>query len=149
VNFADAITVIVTSPFLLAVADGGMGSNNMVVALPFIRIDRGPHSSEGVNVLFQGRLIGVMGHSEPNLSALAANRAHNRRAVIVISTVARLFIGPSSGRILGIGVKVTFFPPRSGTSRQFPSPHLLRVFGVDVVPHWLEFLGGPRARWAD
>jgi hypothetical protein len=50
-DFADAITIVVAGPFLLTVADRRMRPNDMVVALPFIGIDRDPGLGEGVDMV--------------------------------------------------------------------------------------------------
>jgi hypothetical protein len=63
VNLPDAITIVVAGPLLVAVADGGVGSNDMIVALPFIRMDGRLNLSEGVDVFFQSLLVGVMNQS--------------------------------------------------------------------------------------
>lgn len=148
-NFADAIAIVVTSPFLVAVADGGMGANDVIVARPFIRIDSGSNLGEGVDVIFQSLLVGVMDQPETDLPTLAANCAHNWGAIIVVSAVSRLFIGPPPWGIVWIAVIVTFFPPHSETFRLFQSGYPLRGFGVGDVQHWFEFRGGPHAPFAD
>lgn len=148
-NFADAIAIIITSPFLVAVTNGGMGTNNVIVALPFIRIDSGSPLSEGVDVFFQSLLVGVMDQPEPDLATLAANCAHNRGAIIIVSAVSTPFVGPPPWGVVWIAVIVTFFPPRSETSRQFQSVHRARGFGAGPVGHWLEFLAGLRAWFGD
>jgi hypothetical protein len=60
VNLPDAITIVVAGPLLVAVADGGVGSNDMIVTLPFIRMDGSPRLGEGVDVFFQRLLVSVM-----------------------------------------------------------------------------------------
>ena len=121
----------------------------MVIALPFIGIDGDPGLGEGVDMSFQGLLIGVMDQPQPDLTALAANRAHDWRTIIVISAVTALFIGPSAGRIIRVRVIITFFPPHSETFRRFQLVHRLRGLGVGDVGRWLEFLGELHAPWAD
>jgi hypothetical protein len=59
-DLADAVTVVVAGPLLVAVADGGMGSNDMIVTLPFIRMDGSTRLGKGVDVFFQRLLVGVM-----------------------------------------------------------------------------------------
>lgn len=142
VNLADTIAIVIPSPFLVRVTDGDMGSNDMVVALPFIGIDRDPNLGEGVNLFFQGFLVGMINHPQPDLAALATNRAHNRRAVISIGAVSTLFVGAGTRRVVWVAVIVTFFPPRSETSHRFQSDYHLRRFGVVDVGHWLVFPGG-------
>ena len=41
VNFTDAVAIIIPGPFFSAVADGSVGSDNVVVSLPFIGVDLG------------------------------------------------------------------------------------------------------------
>ena len=40
-NFTNAIAIIIPGPFFSAVADGGVGSDDVVVSLPFIGVDLG------------------------------------------------------------------------------------------------------------
>jgi hypothetical protein len=40
-NLADTVAIIITGPFFLAVADSSMGPDDMIVALPFIGVERG------------------------------------------------------------------------------------------------------------
>ena len=120
----------------------------MIVTLPFIGINRDPDLGEGVNLFFEGFLVGMINHPQPDLATLATNRAHNRWAVIIIGAVSTLFVGPGTRRVVWIAVIVTFFPPRSETSRRFQSDYRLRRFGVVDVGHWLVFLGGLDAPFA-
>ncbi len=139
---SDTITVIIAGPLFLAMADRCVGTNDMIVALPFIGVDRNPTLSEGVNVFFEGFLVGMMHHAQPHLPAITAYGPHDRGAVIIVSAMPPLFIGPTAWGIFRITVIVTFFPPRSETSRQFQSVHLSRGLGADRLGHWLEFPGG-------
>jgi hypothetical protein len=90
-----------------------------------------------------------MDQPEPDLPTLAANCAHNRGAIIVVSAVSPLFIGSPPWGIVWVAVIVTFFPPNSETSRLFQSGYPVRVFGVGDVQHWFEFRGGPQALFGD
>lgn len=38
-NFTDAVAIIISGPFFVGVTDGGVGSDDMVVSLPFIGVD--------------------------------------------------------------------------------------------------------------
>jgi len=146
-DLPDAVTVVIAGPLLVTVADGGMGANDMIVALPFIRMDGRPSLGEAVDVFFQGLLVGVMNQPQPHLPTFAANRAHNRGSVIIVSAMTALFIGPWTGRVVRTAVIVTFFPPHSETSRQFQSGYRLRGFEVAGVGHWFASLGAPHARF--
>ena len=136
VYLANAIPVIITSPFMFAVADSGMRANDVVVAQPFVGIDLNAGQCERMDVMFEGFLVGVMNHPQTNVATLATNRPHNWRTIIVIGAMAALFVGPTSGRIIRIGMILTFFPPHSGTFRLFQSVHRTMALGVDDVLHW-------------
>ena len=148
-NLSDTIAIIIPSPLFVTVANRGVGTNDMIVALPFIGVDRNPTLSEGVNVFFEGFLVGMMHHAQPHLPTITAYGSHHRGAVIIISAMPPLFIGPKAGGIIRITVIVTFFPPRSETSRQFQSVCLLSGFEVDPVGHWLVSPGVLREPFAD
>jgi hypothetical protein len=148
-NLSDTVSVIITGPLFLAVADGSMGPDDMIVALPFIGVDRSPNLSEGMNVFFESFPVGMMHHTQPHLSTITTYGPNDRGAVIIVSAMTRLFIGPTAGWIIRITVIVTFFPPRSETSRQFQSVHLSRGFGADRVGHWLESPGVLRVPFDD
>src|SRR5690606_11076782 len=54
------------------------------------------------------------------LAAVPADDAGNRRGVIGVVAVAAPLVSPPPGRVVGVGVPLAFFPPRSGTSRRPP-----------------------------
>ena len=148
-NLSDTIAIIITGPFFFTVTDRGVGTDDMIVALPFIGVNHDPNLSEGVDVVFQGLLVGMMHYSQAYLSTVTAYGANDRGAVIIVSAMPLLFIGPTAGRIIWVAVIVTFFPPRSETSRQFQSVCLLSGFEVDPVGHWLVSPGVLREPFAD
>jgi hypothetical protein len=59
VHFADAIPIVVTRPFLLAVADRRVAANDVVVALPFVGEYHGLSQGEGMDVVNQRCSVGV------------------------------------------------------------------------------------------
>jgi hypothetical protein len=72
----------------------------------------------------QRLFIGVLYDSQATLAAPPPDRADHGRAVILVGAVPALFIGsPTWGGRLAWGF-FSFFPPRSETSRQFPSAGL-------------------------
>lgn len=148
-HLSDTIAIIVTSPLLFAVADRCMRTDDVIVAPPFIGVDHDPNLSEGVDVIFQSFLVGMMHHSQAYLSTVTAYGTDNRGTVIIVGAMPPLFVGPTAGRIIRITVIVTFFPPRSETSRQFQSVRLLSGFEVDPVGHWLVSPGVLRVPFAD
>jgi hypothetical protein len=150
-DFTDAIAIVIVSPFFLTMTNGGVGPKNVIVALPLIRIDRGTQAGEGVNVFFQGLLVGMLNPSQPNLATLASHGADNSWTIIIISAVTTLFIGPASRGIAPVAVIVTFFPPHAQreTFRPFQSGHRLKRFGVGDGRRWPEFLAGPRGPFGD
>ncbi len=38
-NFANTIAIVISGPFFVGVTNGGVGTDNMIVALPFISVD--------------------------------------------------------------------------------------------------------------
>ena len=146
-NFTNAIAIIISGPFFSAVADGGVGPDDVVVSLPFIGVDLGADQGEGVDVLFQSLAVGVMDDPQANLACFPTHRSDHGRPVIGIAPVANLFISPATGGISRIRMIVTFFPLRSETFHPFQSGCHLKAFEVDAVPHGLEFLGGLGARF--
>ena len=135
VYLANAIPVIITSPFMFAVADSGMRANDVVVAQPFVGIDLIASQGAGMDVMFEGFLVGVMNHPQANLTTLTANRPHNWRTIIVIGAMAALFVGPTTRGIIRVGMILTFFPPHSETFRRFQSVHRTMALVVDGVLH--------------
>ena len=148
-NLSDTIAVIIAGPLFLAMADRRVGTDDMIVARPFIGVDRDPNLGEGVNLFFEGCLVGMLDHSQPHLPTFTAYGPHDRGPVIIVTAMPPLFIGPTAGGIFRITVIVTFFPPRSETSRQFQSVHLSRGFGADRLGRWLEFPGVLRVPFGD
>ena len=149
VDFSNTIAIVITSPLFFTVADRGVGTDEMIVARPFIGVDRHPNLGEGVNVFFEGCLVGMLDHSQPHLPTFTAYGPHDRGPVIIVGAMTALFIGPTAWGIIWITVIVTFFPPRSETSRQFQSVHLSRGFGADRLGRWLEFPGVLRVPFGD
>jgi hypothetical protein len=146
-NFANTVAIIISGPFFLAVADGRVGTDDVVVSLPFIGVDLGSGQGEGVDVAFQGFTVRVVDDPQASLTRFSAHRPDDRRTVIGIGSVADLFIGSAARGISWIAVIVTFFPPHSETFHPFQSGYHLKEFEVDAVPHWLGFLGGLGARF--
>jgi tRNA (cytidine(34)-2'-O)-methyltransferase len=62
--------------------DGNVGTDDMVVGLPFISVDLGSGKSVGVDVVFQGFAIRVMDDSEASLTRFPAHHPDHRRTVI-------------------------------------------------------------------
>jgi len=137
VDLAKAIPVIITSPFMFTVADSCMRANDVVIAQPFVGIDLNAGQGAGMDMMFEGFLVGVVNHPQANLTTLTTNRPHNRRTIIVIGAMAALFVGPTARGIIKIGMILTFFPPHSETFRRFQSVHRVMALAVDGVGHWL------------
>jgi hypothetical protein len=148
-NFADAVAVIISRPFSLTMTDRGMGSDDMVVATPLVREDLGTDSGRLVNVLAQGFLVGMMNDPQSNLAGFSANRAHNRRAIVLVRPMSTLVVGSASGWVAWIAMGVTFFPPRSETSHRFQSGRRIRLWSVAVARHWLGAFGVDPRRSGD
>jgi hypothetical protein len=53
VNFTKPIFIIILSPLIVAVANGYMGMNDVVVTLPLIRVNLGISLGEGMDMVFE------------------------------------------------------------------------------------------------
>lgn len=103
--------VIVPCPFLLTVTDCRVYANDVIVALPFVGEYHCISQGEGVDVVNQGLFVRVVNRPQAHLPAFTADRADNRRQVIVIGAVSRPLVSSSAWWIIGISVKFAFFPP--------------------------------------
>src|SRR5437762_3021781 len=69
-HFSDAISVIITRPFLEGVAHSGMSTPQPVVAYPLVSVHLCQLIGELVNVTSQGLSSGVFDHSQAYLPTL-------------------------------------------------------------------------------
>ena len=127
--FTDAIAVVIASPFLLAMTDRRMWTQDMVVTLPFVSKHFTASQSKLVDVLTECSFVGIVCHAQVHLSTLVSNCSHHRRTVILIRAMSALFIGSTAWWSAWSQVFFTFFPQRSGTFHLFQSAGLPKV-------HW-------------
>ena len=123
VNFAYAISVIISRPLVLTVTNRAVRPLHLVIALPFIGVTDGRLLSVAMHMLVQGLAIRTLTDAQAALPTLPANRANHRRPVIFIVAMTASFVGSTTRRIKRIAVLFAFFPPRSETSRRFPCRH--------------------------
>jgi hypothetical protein len=124
VDLPDAIAIIIPGPFFLTVIDGGMSADDMIVTPILIGIEGAAGLGETMPVSAQSSFGRIEHDPQPHLACFPTDRAHNRGAVIGLSASSRSFVSPTSRRISPVEVFVTFFPPRSETSRRFQSVFL-------------------------
>ncbi len=125
VNFTHTITVVVSRPLLLTVADRVMCSLDLVVALPLIRVTTGSALRKLMHMLLQSLTIRMLVHSQAALPTRSADGSHHWWSIIVIGAVPTPLVRSTTRRIKRIGVLFAFFPPRSETSRRFQSRSLV------------------------
>ena len=122
-DFASAITIIISRPFVDTMADRGMGWMTAPVALPFVGVQpraasRNVFGEEGTAC----PPVRVVAHPEALLTRVARDDADDGGPIVGIGAVAFALIGPSTWRVTGIAMGRAFFPPRSGTVRQPQKP---------------------------
>ena len=83
-HFADAVPIIVTSPFLDGMTDGGMGSLELVIAVRFIGVDLSIRLGELMHMPTESGPCRIVDNAQPYLSALSPNRPDDGRTVVGI-----------------------------------------------------------------
>ena len=136
-DLPDAIAIIVARPFFLAVTHRVVSTLDAVVTLPFIGVTSGVSFSIPMDVLLQRLAIGMVPHAQATLSTVAPYGADNGRPIVVVRSMPPLLIGATPGGIKRIGVFLTFFPPRSETSRPFPCLDLAMPWSLTSYSRWL------------
>ena len=112
-NLAHTIAIVIARPFVLTVIDGRMRQLQAMVTAILVRIDdrRVCWHGFGQNAL-TGGLVTVTNHPAALFATLAADDMNDRRPVVVVGAMARLFIGAAAGRIGWVAMRRTFFPRR-------------------------------------
>src|SRR5215210_267494 len=141
-HFPDPICVVIPRPLLHAVRDRPMLPFDLLVSAPLVSMDRCFAVRVAVNVGYQGLLVGVFDNPQPYPSRFPAHAPDYRRAVVLVCAVASSLVGAPPRRIIGIGMPITFFPPRSETSRRSRHAHPSEVSPAGVRGH---FRGAPCA----
>ena len=127
-HFADAVSIIVARPLAVAVhrtsvmhsrVPGLEFVGDRQIAAPLVRVEDRRAFGHAALDHRQTRLgIRMMAHEEPDRVALTPDEREDRWPVGFISAVPSSFVGAASGRVLRVGVRRAFFPPRSGTTHQ-------------------------------
>jgi hypothetical protein len=110
-DFTNAITIVISCPFVFSMVDRDMLAWNLSVPCPFIGIDRRVGLRETDQVPLQSLTISVLDDPQPNASALTPDRADDGRTVIIIGAMPALFVGSTAGWVRGIIVFSAFFSP--------------------------------------
>jgi hypothetical protein len=114
VNFADTISIIITSPLALTghVAYGRMFPSRlvqMVVGPPFIRVDNRIWPRLCDEKRLQGRTVTVRANLQAKDAACASDKTDNRKAIIVPHAMPAHSVRPAAGPIRRIGVFQALF----------------------------------------
>ncbi len=125
VDLADAVAVIVARPLVSTGFElvAHLLSNppvlgEPVVATPFVRVDDGSRSGALEHLGMDFPCSAGMQDLKGKLPGRAIDHAQNRDAVVFPAAVSLDLIASLARRIFGIGMRRTFFPPRSGTTRR-------------------------------
>ncbi len=109
-DLTNAVTIVISCPFVFSKIDRDMLAWNLIVPCPFIGIDGRAGLRETEQVLLQSLTVRMLDDTQPNGSTRTPDRADDRRTVIIIGTVPALFVGPTTGWVRGIIVFLAFFP---------------------------------------
>ena len=123
-DFFDAVAVIVTRPFVLAVTDGRVCARQVFVAAPFVGVTRRAGLRRRRDVLLQAWLVRMRNDGQAHLPTCTPKGTDDRRTIIFIGSVTFAFIRAPTRRIVGVEMRLAFFPPRSETSRRFQLRYL-------------------------
>jgi hypothetical protein len=119
VHFAPSITIIIPSPFLLAVADRGVLGVQPDVIAALIGEEQGSFQCDArFDNRAAARLVSMLDHPVTVGLGGPTDDADNRRAVVLVRATSLALVRPSAWWISLVGMLATFFPPRSGTPRR-------------------------------
>src|SRR5512135_1080910 len=133
-HLTNAVSVVVPRPLPLGVADRGVAAAHRgepVVPAPLIGVDRDHRPTRTPHDPPRRRAVGVRDDGQADLPALPSHHPADRWAVVLPAPVAGGLVGPPPRRVLGVAVRHTFFPPRSGTPRRPPGPGHPAASGPD------------------
>ena len=117
-------------------------SVDLIVAFPFVGIDRCFGSRTAVNVRAKALPVRAAKHLQAHLPARSANGTDNWGAVVFIRSVSPGFVGSPARRIGRISMRFAFFPPRSETSRRSRSGRRAPTTPVEEGQHSPGAAGG-------
>src|SRR5438093_1865637 len=145
-HLSDAVTIIISRPFLDGVLHGGAVSPDSgvhtvdayaIVPRPFVGVHLAPFLGE-ISYLVAARPPGgVTAHSEAHLPTLPTYSTQDGRTIILKRAMTSAFVAPPPGRVPPVGVRLTFFPPHSETSHPFQSVRQGVLRRAAKLVHWL------------
>jgi hypothetical protein len=106
-HLADAITIVVACPFLIAMTYRYMHAVQMLIAPPLIGVHHRIGLGETMHVLFERLSVGVMHHAQAHLMSVSPHRPHNRRAVIGVGAMPAPLVGSSTRRVVWVVMTVS------------------------------------------
>jgi hypothetical protein len=118
-HLADAVSIIVARPFVLAVLDRRVRRRHPLVAPILIRVDDRPDRWNRLgDDAFAGDTIRMSDDPAAFFAGLSADDMDDRRPVVVHRPVTWSFVRSTARWIIGVEMGRTFFPPRSDTVRR-------------------------------
>ena len=122
-DFAHAIAIIITRPFLHTVAHARVPGMHIWIVRCLITLqDRTCWRHISFYNRTRGWFVGMREHPIAHLVAGAADQTQDGRPVVRIAALAFPFIGAPARRVGHIAMRRTFFPPRSDTAHQPRTP---------------------------
>jgi hypothetical protein len=111
VHFAYAIAIVITRPFVLSVIDRRVVLRDPVVTAILIGVDNRPlrWNGFGQNAV-AGSLVAMPDYPTTLFARLATDDMNDRRPIVVIGAMSRLFIRAATGWIVRVAMRRTFFP---------------------------------------
>jgi len=119
-NLVDTIAIVIPCPFFLPMTYSVVSTLEPVVALPFICVTSGVSFGVAMYVLLQRFALGMVTNAQATLPTMTPHGSDNGKPIVVVRAMPALLVSAAPGRIKGIGVFLSFLPPRSETSQ--PSP---------------------------
>jgi hypothetical protein len=119
-NFTSSAAIGIACPLFLSVGYGGMCSNNLLLAIPFIGLTDGSCLCELMHMRFQSCLCCLVNDAQAHLSSLTTDSPHDRWMIIFIGAMSALSVSSSARRIGWVKMFLAFFPLNSGTFHPFP-----------------------------
>jgi hypothetical protein len=118
-HLADAVSIVISRPFVLAVIDGRMSRSHPVVAPILIRVDDRPDRWNRLgDDAFAGGTIRMSDDPTAFFARLSADDMDERRPIVVHRPVTWSLVRPTARWVIGVAMRGTFFPPRSDTARR-------------------------------
>ncbi len=111
VDFADAVSVVVTRPFMDSMADCAVVRVQAGIVGRFIREqERAARRNAGADDASSADLVRVLDDPVANLAAVPTDDRDNGRAVIVIRAASSSLVGSATRWVAQVGMRRAFFP---------------------------------------